>query len=365
MDGLESNTKLSLIARKYVLKLDSNVAGMFTELDISSKDFSIQLGKKMSEKSSEEKQKEAQKTWTEIYYPYGLTLPSVQSQTGLTTPQQQAQLSKVQLSAPSLAEITAYGQLANLTYLQKEAFYEYVQQAQRAGIESLEEKTLVTNTLVKLNAINPFLTVKYLYAIKHIAELTKDNPNAYFETLVSLSANISALTRSLFDPTGTTQYTPLEIRTIISTINNAFEDILKIDASAMSVFTRYNLLDRNLFIDPNPPHAIRQRPPLWKYPITAGQDAITGISPPYPFPNYLLNVPYQPGFANLGGVYNSTYGGSVTLPQFNMFQLTPGAGIVKASVENYISPTHPILGISEYLPRTYISPISYTELIKK
>ncbi|MBS3067527.1 hypothetical protein J4450_02395 [Candidatus Micrarchaeota archaeon] len=343
-----TNRELYEIYKKFVLKIDERTGRFFVGINPNARDFLNQLTYIIADRFSQENVRQGKEIWSREGY-HDSALPTIQQQ-----------------KEGSLEGLTGLG-VSELKPLLAVMFLDYYKTAANSGVLSPEEKKLVATTLAKLYYIEPLLAVKYLASIKHVAEICIDNPGAYFQGLTALSARIDTEVAPIYSTV-----TPfrvgldLNIRRVINKLDMAFDDIMVISAGALARFTRYTLLDRNLELNlGRPPHEIVQKPPGYKYPLTLGLERKLGFGPPYPFPNYLITTPIVNPISR-GAVVNAyPYGGGVQLPQLRLYTMPSGADAVKASMESYLWPSHPVLNIAEFLPGAYISPLSATQLVNE
>ncbi len=341
-NAYSNNPELYKLYATYVLRLDERSGKLFAGLSADSPTLLEDMAKAIPAMLSRQAVTDGKRRWTESYFP--VISPSPDE------------------TMRSPGEAAAYTRAANLDPLSASAFYEYTQAAAANGVMSKEEKRLVAMSAAKLYGVEPLLAMKYFKALTNLAELCKDRPGAYLQALMVIGAHIDAETRSVYSPEPSMRAMPLSARTIITRLDDAFSGISAIRPSSLAQFTRYDLLDRNVYIDENPPHLIRQREPPWKQSLISNLEEAGGMLPPYMFP---WLTPYVPGNLMTGGMVNNAYpyGGGLVLPQFTFYDVDSRAAAVLAQVRDYLFPSHFALGIGAYLPATTISGLSPNRLL--
>jgi len=344
--NLKLNEELFKIYWNYILLLDNKSAKMFQTLKRSSPTFFNDMKQIVTTTINRSKYESGQGIWYSNYYQAILS-------------------SQSDVEKYSHNEFLAYSNAATLSPLVVTAFQEYATTAANMGVTSPEEKKLVATTVAKLYSLEPLLAYKYLNALRNIAEICEGNPEAYMLALMSLTARIDVETSAVYSGVSAAQI-QLNIRRTVNRLDYAFDTIAELTPTALSRYTRYQLMDTNIEVDQErAPHEIRLKSPGWAPQLLLSEDLVSSFYPPYPFPlrlkpDLLTNV------MNMGGVATTyNYGGNINLPWFNLQSISSKAREVKAAHENYLRPKHPNVGISEYLPSVQISSVSSTQLLNE
>ncbi|MEM3075749.1 MAG: hypothetical protein QW590_02910, partial [Candidatus Bilamarchaeaceae archaeon] len=284
---------------RYALNIDKTTGRLFVDLDTTKKNFPEKAADIAVRALDPKIMKNAQQVLQSEYY-----TPSLGPEALIDKP----------LEAAAFGYLIRY--IGEESPLMATTFLKYVDQAKRSGVTNAKEKELVTSTALRLAGLNPVLVIKYFAALKHLADICTDNPDAFIRALEIIKARVDAVTEPIYNPTSTFQMTQPNIRTMINRLSFAFDAMIYLDKNKLTQYNRYDLMDNNIFISPTAPHLITQKPPGYKYPLTAGKEAPGYYLTPYPFPYYLDKVPYGTPFAG-GGVNNYGqygYGGTLSLP---------------------------------------------------
>jgi hypothetical protein len=337
---------------EYMLGLDMISAGIFRGLKPESKYFSEQIANTIVETFSKETMVKSMETWTKYY---GTAYPLMDSE----------EMEKLLKENPM--EVGPREYMANLgnSPLIANAFFEYAKRVEESGVGSEKEMEEVAKTAVKLAALHPMLVMKYFNAMRKIAYICRDNPQAYMEALTSITGWVEGLTAPVFQKT---QLTMLNVRNINDKLDSAFTTLSELDENKLAQYSKYDLMDNNIYISPEAPHVIKQHShPGYMYSLTEGKKGIPHNVAASPLPPHLQVIP--PGMQFSGGGLTTygprSYGGMVQFQQFNPLQIYSGTEIVKGAVENYMWAGHPIIPVPEYFPQTHISGISSTELLNE
>ncbi len=337
------NPELYRLFANYLLTIDKTTGRFFDGLDPESKRFTNELKERII-KTFKYTNINAGNQWWQQTYRDKLPIEEVKSEQEKVLLQNSAQLDS----------------------LQAVMFNKYIEAVGRNGVGSQEEQKTVVLSVATLSALHPLLTVKYFGAITNLAEICKDNPSIYSQALIELAVNIKGQAMPILERTSPSQILPANVRMIINRLSYALDEIAKLEPSELSRFSRYDLLNRNLYIEPQAPFLIKQKPPGWKPSLLVPEEYAPLGTYPYFLPPYIYSVPPRTPFTT-GGVFNATpyqpAGGGITLPQFNLFQVYPATGLVGTTFKTYLEPTHPHLVPPDYLPGTYISAISPARLL--
>jgi len=336
------NPGLYKLFAKYLLTIDKTCGRFFDGLDPESKRFTKDLKNRIINTFTDENIKAGNERWQD--YRSNLPIEELKSE----------------------QERVLFQNSAQLDSLQAVLFNKYREAVERNGVGSPEEKKTVALSVATLSALHPLLAAKYFAAITNLAEICKDNPSVYSQALIELAANIRGQAMPVLERVSPIQILPVNVRMVINRLSYAFDEIAKLGPSELSSFTRYDLLNRNLYIEPQAPFLIKQRQPGWKPSLLVPEEYTHLGTYPYFLPPYIYSVPPQTPFTT-GGVFNAAQyqpaGGGIILPRFNAFQIYPATELVGAAFKAYLEPTHPHLVPSDYLPGTYISAINPARLL--
>ena len=354
LSAVQSNGTLSGIYRRYLLALDLRTSKIFSTLDPDSPSFVMNMQERIANRVSPSRVRRGQAQWNSDYYP--LLSP-------LYAPQP-----SVPGSVPSSSSFDAqmYNRTSTLPPLLAVSFLDYLETAARNGLTGAQEHKIIAATVSRLYAVNPLLVVKYFAAAKNLATICEDNSEAFLRALTEIAARVSVEAAPIISSVSPTQILPLNVRRIISRLENALESISRIPMSSVAQYDRLNLLDERLVIQPYAPHSIEQRPPGYAPNLLVNPNQPAPFLPPYPFPHY-LTTPTPTSPFTVGGTFTSppSYSGNIVLPTFSPIEVFTGADAVGTSMRYYLNPEHPVVSISQYLPGVNISGLSITRLLNE
>ncbi len=342
---IKANNKLFTVYKKYLSSLDSNAANLFEGISPDATGYIRKVQNRIDSRLGSSEIEKAQSAWFSQYYP------------AFSPEREDIEMSSI--------EAQMYDKIAVLDPMSAKAFAEYIRQAKSGGLDSMEERKAVVSTVAKLNRIHPLLVQRYFYASANLADICEGNRDAFLQAMTALAARIDQAAQpfvSRMSPSS--QLLPLNARKTIIHLDNALQEVSKIEKAALSQYERMELMDDKVLVRQTPPHSIEQRPPGYApkllEPLDRGKYEIS----PYPFPPRIWFPQTQIPFTQ-GGAYSNpkSYGGGLRLPQFRQLQVPSGASAVGASLENYIDPQHPLISIDESLPHLNISSLSPTRLI--
>jgi hypothetical protein len=345
MASLKPRPALSALQRRYLAALDARAIGIFTKIPPDSPVYLDRLRDAINTNVSSSRAKDGQAQWYTDYFPQ---LAPSRSDVGQN---------------PLVAQV--YTRVAQLDPVSAVSFLDYLKVATDKGVVSLEEKKLVVASVARLYALHPALLVKYFQAIKNLAGVCENNPEAFREALVALSARIDMETDPVLSSVSPTQIIPINIRMITTRLERALGEIGSISRAAMSQYDRLNLLDDNLYLRQYQPHIIEQKAPRYAPKLLMPPPRVGTYNPAYPFPPLQTPTPALPFSGGALTTSPQTYGGQVQLPRVNLFSVMTGATNVGASMENYLYPRHPVVNISAFLPGVNIAPVSITKLLNE
>lgn len=337
-----SPPKLRDIYLRYLLLLDEVSGRLFVDID-TTEDLSEQITDIVFEKFDKVAIEEAQGIWQDQYYKYSVPIEALDPQTS-----------------------TLYDKIANLELpLLAVVFWDYAKQVEDSGVGSPEEKDLVVNTAAKLAGLHPLLLIKYFSAMTHIAELCKDNPDAYIQAVTAISARVDAASTSVYSRVTAFQMGAPNMRKIINKLANGFDAILDIEESSLTQYNKYDVVDDNLEIDEFT-NVITQKSPPYIPSLTKGKESVYGYLTPSPFPPYLSTMPHGTPYTEgqVMGAGQKGYEGGIGPTQLNPLWVSSGADPALTAVKGYLYELHPFIGTTDYLPGTLISGLSITELLK-
>ncbi|MFH2106708.1 MAG: hypothetical protein ABII22_05590 [Candidatus Micrarchaeota archaeon] len=363
------NPLLCALGMRYLLTLDQNSMKLFSTLSVSASSSVSQLSGSNIEFVLTEMEQQlirtmiperldlARQSWTANYAQFfvGLYGPALQQ-------------GQVAAALPTLtAEELLARQAAQLPSLVAYSFINYFENAQRNGVVSITsgESAMVATTVAQLLAIDSLLAINYFNAITHLSNVCRGNQQVFSEGLKEISVFVVSMSPQ------TSQYgmayasAPVNTRESAMRLSSFFDNLLSLKESAVSVMSRYRLLDDYLQVNPVPPHDIRQREVGYIYSLTPQDMSGNQLMLPNPFPLSLSSVTSgsQFGIGNVGTSFGQ-YGGNVTLPQFNFLQVRP-TDEFRTSLLSFIWQSQPMLNPSSYLPGTQISGLSPTLLLKE
>jgi len=365
------NKRLGALLTKYVSLLDLSSGRLFTDIKASDPAYASRIRQAISSSETTSKIDRGREIWISEYYP--LITPS-RSTLGSTP-----------------TDIANYALAATLTPGAAIALVDYVKVAKDSGLDgSLARKmvpivaadgtvtyeaqtvdttgvrTMIANTVSKLNSLSPSLTARYLNAIRHIAEICEDNTDAFRGVMLETTAYINASVDAVMSRTSPGQIQSMNIIELVSGFESYFNELGNIEKSSVAQFDRFNLFDERLKRWQYAPNALEQMTPGYEQNLLAGESTVGGIFTPYPFPHSLL-TPVPGGLFSGGSVFTAqpTYGGGLTLPTFRPLSVYTSVGAVKSSTHAYLYPTHQVVSINRYLPGVNISGVSATKLLNE
>jgi len=344
VDSVAPNKALFAIYKRYLSRLDKESVEIFTQENPDSPDYLANVNIRIRGHLTSEKVNRGRAQWYEDYYKL-LAPADVSTQQGA-------------------AQAQAYNRVANLDPLTAVAFFDYLAEVKRVGIDTVEERRAVVQTLSNLYALSPLLAVKYFAAIRNLASVCSNHPEIFREALTHLAARIDAEVQPITSGVSPMQILPLNVVKIIDRLDKAFEDISNIPKASMAQFERLRLLDDRLTLESYPPHVIRQKPAGYAPNLLVPRDVGGGYFPPYFLPPVLVtptpNLPFTGGSVLTAP---PQYGGAVTLPSFAPLQVYSGATAVGTAFHYYIHPEHPLVSIQETIPGVDILGLSATRLM--
>lgn len=338
----DRNLRAFGIFKGYLSSLDARAANLFEGIDPQDRKFVSKVKTRMDSFLASEDYKRAQGQWFEEYY---------------------KDFAPPEYGAGEQIESQAHAGLAELEPLIANSFARYLKAIKSSGLGSEEERKLVTGTAIKLYAVSPLLVLKYFDAIANIAEICEDNQGAFTDAMVALSARIATETDAITKASSPYQILPMNVRTIASRLANALEEISQIDAAAVSRYDRLNLWDETVYMDPNPPHEIRQKGPEYIPNPALGLPQPGTLGTPYPFTNQYF--PSVSDVINAGNVSVNQldYGGGLVLPNIRPLNISGQSAAQAMAMKSYIDPEHPFIAINEYLPGVNVSTLSASKLL--
>ncbi|MEM4272172.1 MAG: hypothetical protein QXH30_01150 [Candidatus Bilamarchaeaceae archaeon] len=334
--------KAFALFKGYLSSLDARAANLFEGILPSDRQYISKIKTRIDSFLASQDYKRAQGQWFEEYYK------------GFAPPE---------YGVGEQIQSQAHAGLAELPPLIAKSFAKYLEAIKSSGLGSEEERKLVVGTAIKLYAVSPLLVLKYFDAIANIAEICEDNETAFRDAMSALAARIATETDAITRASSPYNILPMNVRTISSRLASALEEISQINKAAVSRYDRLNLWDETVYMDPNPPHEIRQKGPAYIPNPALGLPQPGTLGTPYPFTNQY--VPSISNIINTGslGVNSVDYGGGLALPNIRPLNISGQATAQAMAMEAYIDPQHPFIAINEYLPGVNVSLLSSSKLL--
>ncbi len=346
LTAVSKNKNLFNIYKKYLSALDATSANLFEGIKTRDSVYINKVQNRIDSRLGLAEVKRAQAQWFTDYFP-------------MVSPQMEDM-------KMSQLEAQMYDKSSNMSPIAALAFYKYLETVYNSGLDSMEEKRLVVSTVSKLNAVSPTLIPRYFQAIQNLAEICEGDADVFRDAMTVISTRIDMETNPITSRLSPASLFPegMNVRRVVTRLDNALQEIAKIEKSALSQYERMELMDDKVYIHRAPPHSIEQKPPGYAPRLLTPLDRGRRFIPPYfmphriPFPS--TGTPYT-----AGGLKTSpmSYGGGLTMPQFRQLSVPTWATAVGQAFKNYVEPQHPLVPINEYLPGVNISSLSHTRLM--
>lgn len=334
---------LFLVCKRYLSGLDENAGKLFLAVKPGDPGYIKKVGEAMRVRLSEESVKAGRAAWVEYFQEF-----SAEEDREKFSLAMQYALSKVGLLSPLLAA----------------EFHDYLEIVRKSGLSSPEERKNVVRTAAQLYAVNPFLVGKYFQAIANLAIVCEDNTIAFRDSMAHLSAKIEAIANPIVEEVSALQFMPSNVRTIVTRLDNALEEVSKIPPAALSQYDRFNLMDDFVYRWRHMPHPIMQAGPKYAPGFLVPLELMRPYASVYPFPEHLAM--YRPlNMFSAGSVYANPeqYRGAIIPPRFNLMRAVSHTEEVKGSLDAYLWPAHAMVSFGDTIPGVAISGLSATRLL--
>lgn len=337
MENMAAQPRLFKIYARYLSALDKTAARVFANVSPEAKKFNARIGDKIADYFDPEKVRSGDYNWYKTYY-------------RLLNPQRE----DIE-DTPILAE--SFDRVAHLPPLAAVVFYDYLQTVQNLGLDSEQEQRIVATTVRTLNALNPILVVKYLNAIRHIATICEDNPDAFLLGMNYIAQRIDAEAAQATSAVSPAAYMlPLNQRVLIAHIGQALEEVAAIEMSAVARYDRRSLWSDAIRRMPYQPHPILQERLRYMPDLLVPTRRVRGEEVPYFLPDYLRayrrSAPFRFGSVMTG---TAQYTGQVLQPNFTQLQLTTGVDAVERSFVGFLYPQHSLIAVDTTIPGSAIT----------
>jgi hypothetical protein len=403
LDSTKSNDKLFLLLTKYVFEMDRHALGMLKDTSPGDRNFTSVIRSAAGSPDFAKDANAGRQMWQADYYALlspatGTALPTpgqaaiytgaatlstaaavafndyvkTLKQNGLDTGTVRSQVATgryldssgnpVTLGAGQ--KVNSSGQIVDSSGTPIGSQLTLHPETQAATLDPTGTRTLVANAVAALNAVHPALAVEYFNAIRHVAEICEQDQSSFHNALSEITLSIDAETSVLTSRSSPVNQLPTNIRKTMERLDRALGEVAEISKGTIAQFDRFNLLDRQLFIDQTPPNLIHQRTPNWAPRLFETQSQVGGLFTPSPFGNFIY-TPVPGGLYTSGGVYTSqpNYGGGLTLPTMRPLQVNTSVTVVQGALFSYLWPQQVVLSISYQLPGVLIPRMSPTKLL--